>query len=259
MSGEDYCPKEELSELSQGLSVNIDVSQNVIFEEFSDSPNSESLLDLAEGFDVSHSPPLLTKIKEEEIKIPMDTVDEILLPPLSRFCLEAPLREDAFKRPLPTIPKLFSISDPEPGPSSSGDTVGVMSSCSQTPDFPYYRSFEWFKEQYPELLYNSPFDPPLIMGRAFSLSQLDQMDEETLKNYREMDPLCVPIPYGFWEEMGRVDSALNLHFKLLEGSFPNEDWVSRRLSEGSSPKEILERYVFYQKLIINKIIHLLIS
>ena len=106
---------------------------------------------------------------------------------------------------------------------------------------PFINSYEWFKERYPEVLNFPCFSPPLVVGRAFSVSQLDQIDDTVLQNYREVSPECVPIPAGFWEEMGRVDSSLNTNYQLLEKSLPNEEWITRRLQEGCPIPVILDR------------------
>ena len=107
---------------------------------------------------------------------------------------------------------------------------------------PFKDSFAWFHERYPELLSYSPYDPPLVTGRAFSLSQLDLIDELSLQNYREVSPMCVPIPAGFWDEIGRIDSLLSTHCQILERSLPNEEWITRRLQEFCPIWVILQRY-----------------
>ena len=121
----------------------------------------------------------------------------------------------------------------------------LTTSSSQTSEFPYFQSFQWFKEKYPKLLSPTSFSPPIQSGRAFSLSQLDQIDDLILENYRSIDPCCTPIPAGFWEEMGRMDSVLSQHVKQLEDLLPNEDWVYRRICEGPPIKSIILRYFFY--------------
>ena len=118
----------------------------------------------------------------------------------------------------------------------------LTTSSSQTSEFPYFQSFQWFKEKYPELLSPTSFSLPIQSGRAFSLSQLDQMDDLILENYRSIDPCCTPIPAGFWEEMGRIDSVLSQHVRQLEDLLPNEDWVYRRICEGPPIKSIILRY-----------------
>ena len=98
---------------------------------------------------------------------------------------------------------------------------------------------------YPKLLSPTSFSPPIQSGRVFSLSQLDQIDDLILENYRSIDPCCTPIPAGFWEEMGRMDSVLSQHVRQLEDLLRNEDWVYRRICEGPPIKSIILRYFFF--------------
>ena len=121
----------------------------------------------------------------------------------------------------------------------------LTTSSSQTSEFPYFQSFQWFKEKYPKLLSPTSFSPPIQSGRAFSLSQLDQIDDLILENYRSINPCCTPIPAGFWEGMGRMDSVLSQHVRQLEDLLPNEDWVYSRICEGPPIKSIILRYFFY--------------
>ena len=132
------------------------------------------------------------------------------------------------------------------GPSTLTDASTDVPSTSEFMAYganvPFKDSFAWFCERYPELLSYSPYDPPLVTGRAFSLSQLDLIDELSLQNYREVSPMCVPIPAGFWDEMGRIDSLLSTHCQVLERSLPNEEWITHRLQEFCPIWLILQRY-----------------
>ena len=119
----------------------------------------------------------------------------------------------------------------------------LATSSSQTSDFPYFQSSHWFREKYPELLCPTSFSPPIQSGRAFSLSQLDQIDGMIPENYRSIDPSFTPIPAGFWEEMGRMDSVLSHHVKQLKDLLPNEEWVYRQICEGPPIKSIILRYI----------------
>ena len=58
-----------------------------------------------------------------------------------------------------------------------------------------------------------------------------------------------PIPSGFWEEMARLDSLLELHYESMDSFLPNEDWVCRRMDEGNTPWLILRRYIVIYSLI----------
>ena len=132
------------------------------------------------------------------------------------------------------------------GPSTLTDASTDVPSTSEFMAYganvPFKDSFAWFREWYPELLSYSPYDPPLVTGRAFSLSQLDLIDELSLQNYREVSPMCVPILVGFWDEMGRIDLLLSTHCQVLERSLPNEEWITRRLQEFCPIWLILQRY-----------------
>ena len=134
------------------------------------------------------------------------------------------------------------------GPSTLTDASTDVPSTSEFMAYganvPFKDSFAWFHERYPELLSYSPYNPPLVTGRAFSLSQLDLIDELSLQNYREVFPMRVPIPAGFWDEMGRIDSLLSTHFQVLERALPNEEWITHRLQEFCPIWLILQRYCF---------------
>ena len=101
----------------------------------------------------------------------------------------------------------------------------------------------WFKGKYPESSMGSPFLEPLVTGRSFSLSQLDQIDDAALEAYRSIDQNCTPIPAGFWVEYDRMDSLMDFMLKNFESSLPNEEWVHRRLMEGSRPSAVLKRFM----------------
>ena len=199
------------------------------------SPYFEHTLDIEEGFDASHSPPLPSVI-EVNSKGKVTNTSMVSHPPASFLCPGSlPEKESS-------VESMDSSNSSLASKTSVRDMIRKFcSSSSQTPDFPYHQSFDWFKQKYPEMLYPTVFQPPIQSGRAFSLSQLDQIDDQTLENYRSIDTSCFPIPAGFWAEMGRVDSALNSHFKCLEEFLPNEEWVHRTClqslpSQGGSKK-----------------------
>ena len=200
------------------------------------SPHFEHTLDIEEGFDASHSPPLPSVI-EANSKGKVTNTSMVSHPPASFLCPGSlPEKESS-------VESMDSSNSSLASKTSVGDIIRKFcSSSSQTPDFPYHQSFDWFKQKYPEMLYPTVFQPPIQSGRAFSLSQLDQIDDQTLENYRSVDASCFPIPAGFWAEMGRVDSALNSHFKCLEEFLPNEEWVHRRVCKVCPPKVVLRRY-----------------
>ena len=110
------------------------------------------------------------------------------------------------------------------GPSTLTDASTDVPSTSEFMAYganvPFKDSFAWFRERYPELLSYSPYDPPLVTGRAFSLSQLDLIDELSLQNYWEVSPMCVPIPADFWVKWGELIHSLVLTVKSWRDLFP---------------------------------------
>ena len=82
---------------------------------------------------------------------------------------------------------------------------------------------------------------PLVSGRSFSLSQLNEISDEVLADYRKISANCAPIPAGFWEEVSRLDQTCTAHMAEMQASLPNEDWVCRRVTEGCLPSVIIER------------------
>ena len=209
-------------------------------------PHFESTVNIQDGFDISHDPPVPSLVEGDREDSISETSDSILNPPPSFFCIGGSSEEVHSSGS-----GGFSLTGSDKGESRSpspDSCVSVMgqnscSTSSQTPQFPFYQSFDWFKQKYPELLYPSVFNPPILSGRAFSVSQLDQIDDQILQNYRDVNASCTPIPAGFWAEMGRVDSAMNSHFKTLEEFLPNEEWVHRRICESGPLMTILKRYL----------------
>ena len=124
----------------------------------------------------------------------------------------------------------------EAGSSSTG-AIGKFVFPSQT------SSFEFLKKKFPESQPALPFGEPLSIGRSFSLTQLDAIDDVALANYHLIREDCTPIPTGFWDEMGRIDSTLTWLITDLERSLLNEEWVFRQLGEGFCPVIILKRYL----------------
>ena len=116
---------------------------------------------------------------------------------------------------------------------------------------------DWFKGKYPESSMGSPFLQPLVTGRSFSLSQLDQFDDAALEAYRSIDRSCTPIPAGFWREYERIDSLMDFMLRYFDTSLPNEEWVHRRLMEGSRPSDVLKRFLHIIILFLNYIFRLL--
>ena len=110
---------------------------------------------------------------------------------------------------------------------------------------PVFYPLSWFKGKYPESSMGSPFLEPLVTGRSFSLSQLDQFDDAALEAYRSIDQSCTPIPAGFWGEFERIDSLMDFMLKYFDTSLPNEEWVHRRLMEGSRPSVVLQRFLYF--------------
>ena len=100
-----------------------------------------------------------------------------------------------------------------------------------------------YKGKYPEGPADLPFGEPLVLGRSFSISQLDSIDDATIEAYRSVRKDCTPIPAGFWIEFERPDPLLDLMLKHSETSLPNEEWVYKRLAEGSRPLSILKRFL----------------
>ena len=180
------------------------------------SPSFENIIEMGPDIDISHEPPI-PSIVDMGCDKPLDnTANEVSHPPVSFLCMEN-LKSD-------------SVSNTPSSNLESGNSVekkgilhdGVCSSSSQTPEFPFFQSFEWFRQKYPEFLYPVVFKPPIQLGRACFFVPT-QIDDQILENYRSIDSSCVPIPAGFWSEMGRVDSAMNLHYKIIEDFLPNEE------------------------------------
>ena len=80
------------------------------------------------------------------------------------------------------------------------------------------------------------------MGRSFSLSQLDLIDDAAVEAYRSIRKDCTPIPAGFWIEFECLDFLLDFMLKSFEASLPNEEWIYRCLAKGSHPLTILKRF-----------------
>ena len=123
---------------------------------------------------------------------------------------------------------------------ADADSPIFVGACVAPVSYPH----NWYKGKYPESSMGSPFSEPLITGRSFSLSQLDLIDDTTLEAYRSINKDCTPIPSGFWMEFERLDFLLDFMLKNFESSLPNEEWVYRRLAEGSSPLTVLKRFFF---------------
>ena len=218
------------------------------------SPPFENIISGLGSFDLSHSPPPSTTVEEDSVNSAGNTSDKVSIsaPPSTFLCYDSEIKSDSTNS-MPSLISNFDAFGSSENLASGLSTSSISelfkqnltTSSSQTSEFPYFQSFQWFKEKYPELLSPTSFSPPIQSGRAFSLSQLDQIDDLILENYRSINPCCTPIPAGFWEEMGRMDSVLSQHVKQLEDLLPNEDWVYRRICEGPSIKSIILRYFFY--------------
>ena len=218
------------------------------------SPPFENIISGLGSFDLSHSPPPSTTVEEDSVNSAGNTSDKVSIsaPPSTFLCYDSEIKSDSTDS-MPSLISNFDAFGSSENLASGLSTSSISelfkqnltTSSSQTSEFPYFQSFQWFKEKYPKLLSPTSFSPPIQSGRAFSLSQLDQIDDLILKNYRSIDPCCTPVPAGFWEEMGRMDSVLSQHVKQLEDLLPNEDWVYRRICEGSPIKSIILRYLFY--------------
>ena len=141
---------------------------------------------------------------------------------------------------------MVSLSkDEEPIASSSGTARAEADSPVLTGAFvtPSSHPFSWYKGKYPEGPADLPFGEPLVLGRSFSISQLDLIDDAAIEAYRSVRKDCTPIPAGFWIEFERLDFLLDFMLKHFETSLPNEEWVYRRLAEGSRPSSILKRFL----------------
>ena len=218
------------------------------------SPPFENIISGLGSFDLSLSLPPSTTVKEESVDSSGNISDKVSIsaPPSTFLCYDTEIKSDSTN----SMPSLISNFDAfgssknlasglSMSPISELFKQNLTTSSSQTSEFPYFRSFEWFKEKYPKLLSPTSFRPPFQSGRAFSLSHLDQIDDLILENYRSIDPCCTPIPVGFWEEMGRIDPVLSQHVRQLEDLLSNEDWVYRRICEGPPIKSIILRYFPY--------------
>ena len=218
------------------------------------SPPFENIISGLGSFDLSHSPPPSTTVEEDSVNSAGNTSDKVSIsaPPSTFLCYDSEIKSNSTD----SMPSLISNFDTfgssenlasglSTSPISELFKQNLTTSSSQTSEFPYFQSFQWFKEKYPELLSPTSFSPPIQSGRVFSLSQLDQIDDLILENYGSIDPCCTPIPAGFLEEMGRMDSVLSQHVRQLEDLLPNEDWVYRRICEGPPIKSIILRYFFF--------------
>ena len=72
---------------------------------------------------------------------------------------------------------------------------------------PWYHPFSWYKGKYPEYPTGLPFGEPLIMGRSFSLSQLDLIDDAAVEAYGSIKRDCKIVP-PFWRVSGSNLNAL---------------------------------------------------
>ena len=218
------------------------------------SPPFENIISGLGSFDLSHSPPPSTTVEEDSVNSAGNTSGKVSIsaPPSTFLCYDSEIKSDSTDSMPSLISNFYAFGSSEnlasglsTSPISELFKQNLTTSSSQTSEFPYFQSFQWFKEKYPELLSPTSFSPPIQSGRAFSLSQLDQIDDLILENYRSIDPCCTPIPAGFWEEMARMDSVLRQHVRQLEDLLPNKDWVYRRICEGPPIKSIILRYFFF--------------
>ena len=166
-----------------------------------------------------------------------ESISEEILDSFSCKTLEATVNVSLAKVSL-------SYGDKDPVASSSEATR----SDADSPIFvgacvtPGYHPFSWYKGKYPECPTGLPFGEPLIMGRSFSLSQLDLIDDAAVEAYRSIRKDCTPIPAGFWTEFECLDFLLDFMLKNFEASLPNEEWIYRCLAKGSRPLTILKRF-----------------
>ena len=206
------------------------------------SPPFENIISGLDSFDLSHHLPTPVVVEENSTNSSGNIVDKISVsaPPPTFLCCETEIKSDSSEGSILSLISNFDAlesneslaSGLSANPFSEVLKQNLTTSATQTTDFPYYQSFQWFKEKYPEILGPTPSSPPIQSGRAFSLSQLHQIDDIILENYRSVDASCTPIPAGFREEMGWMDSVLSHHVKQLEDLLPNEEWVYRRICEG---------------------------
>ena len=141
---------------------------------------------------------------------------------------------------------MVSLSKDEEPIASSSDTARTdavspvfVGACIPPSSHP----LSWYKGKYPEGPADLPFGEPLITGRSFSISQLDLIDDAAIEAYRSVRKDCTPIPAGFWIEFECLDFLLDFMLKNFETSLPNEEWVYKRLAEGSRPSSILKRFL----------------
>ena len=157
------------------------------------------------SFLLSHSPPPPTIVEEESVGSAGDVTDKVSIsaPPSTFLCYDTEIKSDSTDS-MPSLISNFDAFGSSENLASGLSTSPIselfkqnLTTSSQTSEFPYFQSFQWFKEKYPELLSPTSFSPPIQSGRAFSLSQLDQIDYLILENYRSIDACCTPIPAGF--------------------------------------------------------------
>ena len=178
---------------------------------------------------------------------------EVIPPALSSSATESVSEEILDSFPCRTSETTVTVSlamvslskDEEPIASSSGtvqadaDSPAFTGACV----FPSSHPLSWYKGKYPKGPADLPFGEPLVMGRSFSISQLNLIGDAALEAYRSIRKDCTPIPAGFWIEFERLDFLLDFMLKNFESSLPNEEWVYRRLAEGSRPSSILKRFL----------------
>ena len=217
--------------------------------------SSSDYVPLQDNFSDSEMPDLITDEDFPDLK--SDESSKTPPPTLSSGVTESPSSEEildsfACKTSETTVTVALarvslSSGDKDSEDSSSqkeqtkADSPIFVGACVAHVPYP----FVWYKQKYPESSIGSPFLEPLITGRSFSLSQLDQIDDVVLENYRSIDQNCTPIPAGFWVEYERIDTLMDFMLKNFESSLPNEEWVFRRLAEGSRPSAVLKRFFIF--------------
>ena len=177
------------------------------------------------------TPDVFPKVEKVEEETPEGMVEEIFpIPP-------------EYRSPDEEVSELYLIAKGSPDNTSTRPQ-------SPNPDQLHAKNireaFDEFKEKYPTTAPSDQQGPAkLIRGRAFSISEVVRLNNKALKSYWKVIPGAVPIPSGFWEEMARLDSLLEIHYESMDSFLPNEDWICRRMDEGNTPWLILRRYFNY--------------
>ena len=127
------------------------------------SPPFENIISGLRSFDLSHSLPPSTTVEEDSVNSAGNTSDKVSIsaPPSTFLCYDSEIKSDSTN----SMPSLISNFDTfgssenlasglSTSPISELFKQNLTTSSSQTSEFPYFQSFQWFKEKYP---------PPLVL------------------------------------------------------------------------------------------------